>query len=251
MGIVNVTPDSFSGDGLLDPGSAIARGLAMLADGADIIDVGGESTRPGHTPVPAAEEMRRVLPVVEALARAGAVVSIDTWKLEVATAAAAAGASIVNDVWGLRRAPRIAELAAGQGLSLVLMHNQDGTEYAEDLLAAIKRRLRESIGVALMAGVPRERIIIDPGIGFGKTAEQNLEVLRRLAELRELGQPVLVGASRKSFLGRIFGQEMPERTWGTAASVTAAILRGAEVIRVHDVPEMVAVARVAGALRER
>jgi dihydropteroate synthase len=249
MGIVNVTPDSFSGDGLTDHRAAIARGLAMADAGAAIVDVGGESTRPGHEPVPAGEEVRRVVPVVAALARAGVTVSIDTSKLDVAAAAADAGAAIVNDVWGLQRAPGIARLAAERGLGLVLMHNQRGTAYDGDLLAAIRESLAESVRLAVAAGVPPRRVMVDPGIGFGKTAEQNVVVLRRLGELRELGQPILVGASRKSYLGKLFGQEMGMRAWGTAAAITAAILRGADVVRVHDVPEMLAVARVAEALR--
>jgi dihydropteroate synthase len=249
MGIVNVTPDSFSGDGVTDPQAAVAQGLAMAAAGADVVDVGGESTRPGHTPVSAAEESARVLPVVAGLARAGVTVSVDTSKLEVAEAAADAGATIVNDVWALQRSPGIARLAAQRGLGLVLMHNQEGHEYEADLLEAIKAVLGRSIRTALEAGVPAEKLIVDPGIGFGKTAEQNMVVLRRLQELHELGRPVLVGASRKSFLGRLFGQEMEARVWGTAAVVAASVLRGAAWVRVHDVPEMVAVARVAEALR--
>jgi dihydropteroate synthase len=249
MGIVNVTPDSFSGDGVLDRDAAVARGLAMAEAGADIVDVGGESTRPGHTAVSAEEEVARAIPVVSALARAGLTVSIDTSKLEVAERAADAGAAIVNDVWGLRRSPGIARLAAERGLGLVLMHNQDGTYYPGDLVAAVRTALAQSLATALRAGVAAERIVVDPGIGFGKTAEQNLVVLRRLGELRELGQPILVGVSRKSYLGRLFGQDMPMRAWGTAAAVTASILRGADIVRVHDVPEMVAVVRVAEALR--
>ena len=249
MGIVNVTPDSFSGDGLLDPEAAVASGLAMAEAGADILDVGGESTRPGHLPVDAAEEIRRAVPVVGALARAGLRVSIDTSKLEVARAAAEEGAAIVNDVWGLRRAPGIARLAAERGLGLVLMHNQEGTSYPGDLMEAIAAALRRSVDEALAAGVPAGRIVVDPGLGFGKTAEHNLVVLRRLDELRSLGHPILVGPSRKSFLGRLFGQEMPDRPWGTAAAVAAAVLRGADIVRVHDVPQMVAVVRVAEALR--
>jgi dihydropteroate synthase len=249
MGIVNVTPDSFSGDGLLDHRAAVAHGLAMARAGAHIIDVGGESTRPGHLPVSIDEEIRRAVPVVEALAREGLTVSVDTSKLEVAEAAVEAGATIVNDVWGLQRSPGIARLAAERGLGLILMHNQGGHEYEDDLVATIKSRLAEAAGAAREAGVPPERIVVDPGIGFGKTAEQNLVVLRRLEELRELGYEVLVGASRKSFLGRLFGQEMPERVWGTAAVVAVSILRGADIVRVHDVPAMIAVARVAEALR--
>jgi dihydropteroate synthase len=249
MGIVNVTPDSFSGDGLADHASAVARGLAMAEAGAAIVDVGGESTRPGHEPVPAAEEIRRAVPVVAELARAGVTVSIDTSKLEVAIAAADAGAAIVNDVWGLQRSPGIARLAAERGLGLIVMHNQQGTKYEGDLVAAVRASLATSARLAVAAGVPAERVVVDPGIGFGKTAAQNVVVLRRLDELCDLGHPVLVGVSRKSFLGRLFGQEMPMRVWGTAAAVTAAILRGAAIVRVHDVAEMLAVARVAEALR--
>jgi len=160
-----------------------------------------------------------------------------------------AGAAIVNDIWGLQRSPGIARLAAERGLGLVLMHNQDGTDYAEDLMSAVKRSLRASAAVAIAAGVPAERLVVDPGIGFGKTPEHNLVILRRLDELRELGYPILVGPSRKSFLGRLFGQEMPIRPWGTAAAVTAAILRGADIVRVHDLPEMLAVVQVAEALK--
>jgi dihydropteroate synthase len=249
MGIVNVTPDSFSGDGLTDPALAIERGKEMAAAGADVVDVGGESTRPGHAPVTVEEEVARVVPVVAGLAAAGIAVSVDTSKLAVAEAAADAGAGMVNDVWGLQRAPGIARLAAERRLGLVLMHNQEGHEYHADLVDTVKAVLARSVRAALEAGVPPERVIVDPGIGFGKTAEQNLVVLQRLEELTELGHPVLVGASRKSFLGRLFGQEMGTRIWGTAAVVAAAVLRGAAWVRVHDVPEMTAVARVAEGLR--
>ena len=251
MGIVNTTPDSFSGDGTLSGGheAAIARGLAMARAGADIVDVGGESTRPGHVPVAAVDELTRTIPVVRALVAGGITVSIDTSKLEVAEAALEAGASIVNDVWGLRRAPGIARAAAAGGAGLILMHNQEGNRYERDLVDEIKDRLRESANRAIQAGVPGERIVLDPGIGFGKTAEQNMIVLRRLGELGDLGYPIMVGPSKKSFLGKLFGQDMPARAWGTAAVVAACILRGAAIVRVHDVAEMVAVARVAEALR--
>ena len=250
MGIVNVTPDSFSGDGALDPDLAVRQGLRMVSEGADILDVGGESTRPGHEPVSADEEEARVLPVVRRLSReAGVPVSIDTSKLEVAEAALEAGAAAVNDVWGLQRSPGIAGLAARHSAALVLMHNQEGTAYERDLMEEIIASLRRSLDLALEAGVPRERVIVDPGIGFGKTAEHNLVVLRRLGELRVLGQPILVGTSRKSFLGKLFGLAPGERLEGTAASVTAAILQGADLVRVHDVKEMTRVARVAEALR--
>jgi len=251
MGIVNVTPDSFSGDGLAhDPEAAVALGLRMVEEGADLLDVGGESTRPGHTPVSAEEEIARAVPVVARLAaQAGVPVSIDTSKLAVAEAALAAGASLVNDVWGLQRAPGIAALCAREGAGLVLMHNQEGHEYG-DLLGEIAARLRRSLAAALAAGLPRERVLLDPGIGFGKTGEQNVQVLRHLERLRELGQPLLVGVSRKSFLSRIFGlEDMEARVDGTAAAVSAAVLRGADVVRVHDVARMARVVRVAEGLR--
>ena len=249
MGIVNVTPDSFSGDGVTDHGAAVEQGLRMVAEGADLLDVGGESTRPGHQPVTAEVELERVLPVVERLAReAGVPVSIDTWKLPVAEAAVAAGATIVNDVWGLQRSPGLAALAAREGLGLVVMHNQEGTDYG-DLMGELLASLRRSIAVAEAAGVPADRVIVDPGIGFGKTAEQNLVVLRRLAELGSLDRPLLVGTSRKSFIGRILDLPVDDRLEGTAASVAVAILRGADIVRVHDVRAMARVVRVAEALR--
>lgn len=249
MGIVNVTPDSFSGDGTTDPEAAAARALRLIEDGADMIDLGGESTRPGHEPVAAEVELARVLPVLRRLrGRAAVPISIDTWKLEVAEAAVAEGATMVNDVWGLQRTPGLAALAARHRLGLVLMHNRQGTDYA-DLLGEIGESLAGSLRTAVEAGVPRERVILDPGIGFGKTAVQNLEVLRRLDELAAPGQPLLVGVSRKSYLGRVFGQPLAERLPGTIASVTAAVLRGADVVRVHDVAEVVRAVRVAEALR--
>jgi dihydropteroate synthase len=249
MGIVNATPDSFSGDGVPDPDAAVRQALRMIDEGADIIDVGGESTRPGHEPVTAEEELRRVLPVLRRLCPVATVpVSIDTWKQEVAEAGVAAGAAIVNDIWGLQRSPGLAALAAERGLGLVLMHNQRGTAYG-DLMADVIASLRRSLAAALAAGVPRERVILDPGIGFGKTSEQGVEVLRRFAELASLDQPLLVGPSRKSYLGRIFGQPPGDRLPGTIASVTAAVLRGADIVRVHDVADVVRAVRVAEALR--
>jgi len=249
MGIVNVTPDSFSGDGVPDAGAAVEQGLRMVAEGADMLDVGGESTRPGHRPVTAEVELARVLPVVTRLAaEAGVPVSVDTWKLEVAEACVAAGASILNDVWGLQRSPGLAGLAAREGLGLVVMHNQAGTDYA-DLVPDLLRSLRRSLAVAEAAGVPAERVIVDPGIGFGKTGDQNLVVLRRLTELKALDRPLLVGTSRKSFIGRILDLPVDDRLEGTAASVAAAVLRGADIVRVHDVKAMSRVVRVAEALR--
>ena len=251
MGIVNVTPDSFSGDGLGDDrDAAVAQGLRMVEEGADLLDVGGESTRPGHVAISAADETVRTEEVVRRLSRESRVpVSIDTYKLEVAEAAVAAGATIVNDIWGLARSPALAQLAARHDCALVLMHNQDGTDYAGDLMVEIRRFLRTAVDAAMAAGVPRERIIVDPGIGFGKTADQNWEVMRRLEELKELGQPVLVGTSRKSFIGKLLDLPVTERVEGTAATVTASILRGADVVRVHDVREMMRVVRVADRMR--
>jgi dihydropteroate synthase len=247
MGIVNVTPDSFSGDGLGDDReAAIAQGLRMVEEGADLLDVGGESTRPGHVPISATEEIARTEEVARRLSKeSGVPVSIDTYKIDVAEAAVAAGATMVNDVWGLARTPVLAELAARHECALVVMHNQDGTEYAGNVMTEVKRFLRASVDEAIAAGVPRERILIDPGIGFGKTADQNWEVMRRLEGLRELGQPVLIGTSRKSFIGKLLDLPVTDRVEGTAATVTAAVLRGADVVRVHDVREMIRVVRVA------
>jgi dihydropteroate synthase len=222
----------------------------MVQEGADMLDVGGESTRPGHQPITAAEEIARTEAVVARLAlEAGVPISIDSYKLEVASRAVAAGATIVNDIWGLTRSPELAELAAANNCALVLMHNQDGTDYARDLMEEIKRFLRVAIDRAFKAGVARERVLVDPGIGFGKTAEQNWVVMRRLQELRELGQPILIGTSRKSFIGKLLDLPAGERIEGTAATVTAAVLRGSDVVRVHDVREMARVVRVADHMR--
>ena len=247
MGIVNVTPDSFSGDGLgTDVDAAIGQGLRMVGEGADILDIGGESTRPGHVPVTAAEEILRVDAVVRRLAADGGVpVSIDTYKEEVAARAIAGGAAILNDVWGLARSPAIADLAARHGCALVLMHNQDGTDYAGDLMDEIKRFLSEAAARATAAGVPREKVILDPGIGFGKTADQNWEVMRRFEELKELGHPLLVGTSRKSFIGKLLDLPVTDRLEGSEATVVAAVLRGCDIVRVHDVLPTTLAVRVA------
>jgi dihydropteroate synthase len=251
MGIVNVTPDSFSGDGLgTDADAAVAQGLRMAGEGADMLDVGGESTRPGHVPVTAAEEISRTENALRRLARdSGVPVSIDTYKQEVAEVAIAAGATILNDVWGLTRSPAIADLAARHGCALVVMHNQEGTEYPGDLMDEIKRFLAAAAARAIAAGVPKERVIVDPGIGFGKTADQNWEVMRRFTELRGLGQPILVGTSRKSFIGKLLELPVTERLEGTTATVVAAVLRGADVVRVHDVLQMTRAVRVADRMR--
>jgi dihydropteroate synthase len=251
MGIINVTPDSFSGDGTgADLERAVAQGVRMVSEGADMLDVGGESTRPGHQPITAAEEISRTSVVVARLAHETQVpVSIDTYKLEVAEAAVAAGATILNDIWGLTRSPTLAQLASTGNCALVVMHNQDGTDYAGDVMEEIKRFLRVAVDRAIDAGVPREKVLIDPGIGFGKTAEHNWIVMRRLAELRDLGQPILIATSRKSFIGKALDLQVDDRLEGTAATVTAAVLRGADVVRVHDVREMARVAQIADRMR--
>ncbi len=245
MGVVNVTPDSFSDGGLyLEPEAAVAHGEQLARDGAEILDVGGESTRPGAAPVPAPEEIERTQPVVSDLAGLGHTVSIDTSKLAVAEAALEAGASIVNDVTALRGDPEIGGLCAERGAGLVLMHMrgsprtmQDDPHY-DDVVEDVKAFLGERLETALAAGVAEERIWLDPGIGFGKTLEHNLELLRRLGELRELGRPLLIGTSRKSFIGRIDGSEADARIGGTIASSVLAVAEGAEILRVHDVAEV-------------
>ncbi|HLB26161.1 MAG TPA: dihydropteroate synthase [Dehalococcoidia bacterium] len=249
MGIVNVTPDSFSGDGLArDVSAAVEQAVRMCREGADIIDVGGESTRPGFEPIPAEEEIRRTLPVIERLVReVDSPVSIDTYKAEVARAALAAGAAMVNDVHGFRRDPEVAAAAAEFGVPAVAMHNQRGREY-RDVIGDITAGLLESLRIAGERGLPRERVIVDPGFNFGWTAEQALEMLRRLGELRTLGRPVLVGTSRKSTIGSVLGLPVEERLEGTAATVALTIAGGADIVRVHDVKEMVRVARMADAV---
>jgi dihydropteroate synthase len=254
MGVVNVTPDSFSDGGrYLDAGAAVAHGEKLLRDGAEILDVGGESTRPGAVEVDEAEELRRVEPVVEALA-GETTVSIDTSKLAVAEAALDAGAAIVNDVTALRGDPEMAALCADRGAGVVLMHMpgsprtmQDNPAY-EDVVDEIKAFLAERIEVAVATGVEEERIWLDPGIGFGKTVEHNLELLRRLQELRGLGRPLVIGASRKSFIGRIDGSDVDERLGGSIASSVLAAAEGADVLRVHDVAETAQAMRVAEAV---
>jgi dihydropteroate synthase len=245
MGVVNVTPDSFSDGGLyLDPGAAIAHGRELAEAGADILDVGGESTRPGAEFVPAEEELRRVVPVVRGLRDTGPRISVDTSKAEVAAAALEAGAEIVNDVTALRGDPGMAALCAERGATVVLMHMrgdprtmQDDPRY-DDVVAEVKGFLAERLGAATAAGIAAERIWLDPGIGFGKTAAHNLELLRRLGELCELGCPLVVGTSRKSFIGRFDGSGAGERLGGTIASSVLAAAEGADVLRVHDVAEM-------------
>jgi len=253
MGILNVTPDSFSdGGSYLDSGLAVARAKQMVADGADIIDLGGESTRPGYTPVEPEEELARVIPVLEKLVEELPVpISIDTSKAVVARRALETGAHVLNDQRALRADPAMAGLAAEYGVPVVLMHNQEGTGY-NDLTGDMIAYFQESVNIALEAGVDRKKIIIDPGIGFGKTAEQNLEVLRRLRELRCLGFPVMIGTSRKSTIGKVLGLPVDQRVEGTAATVAVGIVNGADIVRVHDVKEMARVARMTDAIvRER
>ena len=249
MGVINVTPDSFSGDGLGgDVQAAVEQALRFEGEGADFLDIGAESTRPGHQPVPEAEELERLLPSLEAIAgRVSVPISVDTWKSGVARAALDAGASIVNDVWGLRADPEMAGVAAERGAGLIVMHNQRGHRY-DDLLNDIIASLRNSVEEAVRAGVPRENLVVDPGIGFGKTADQNLEVLKNLRRLNELGLPVLVGTSRKSTIGRLLGLPSDQREEGTAATVALAIAEGVDVVRVHDVKAMARVCRVADAV---
>jgi dihydropteroate synthase len=245
MGVVNVTPDSFSDGGLyLDPEAAIAHGRELAAAGGEILDVGGESTRPGAEAVSEEEELRRVVPVIRGLRDFDCEISIDTAKVGVAKAALDAGAAIVNDVTALRGDPEMAALCAERSAIVILMHMlgdprtmQDDPHY-EDVVAEVKAFLAERREAAVAAGIAEERIWLDPGIGFGKTAEHNMELLRRLAELRELGRPLVIGTSRKSFIGRLDGSAAGERLGGTIASSVLAAAEGAEVLRVHDVAEM-------------
>ncbi|MBI2864874.1 MAG: dihydropteroate synthase [Chloroflexi bacterium] len=249
MGIINVTPDSFSGDGLgTDVEAAVARAKKMAGEGADIIDVGAESTRPGSQPVTAEEEIRRLLPVVERLvAEVSLPISVDTYKAEVARQAIAAGVHMINDVWGLKEDPEMAEVVAASGLPIILMHNQSHTNY-RNLMADVIFSLYQSVALALSAGVDWENIIVDPGIGFGKTMEHNLEILRRLSEFKVLGRPILLGTSRKSTIGRVLGLPPEERVEGTAATIAIGIAMGADMVRVHDVNEMSRVCRMSDAI---
>ena len=259
MGVINVTPDSFSDGGMLDdPAAAIDLGLRMVDEGAGILDVGGESTRPGALGVETAEELRRVLPVIQGLAsRVDVPISIDTYKADTAAAALNAGASIVNDISGLRYEGALGKVVAGGNAAIVLMHTRGRSRdmykqasYGE-VVAEVLDELRESISFAIGAGIPRDRILIDPGLGFAKEATHSFEALARLDEFSELGRPLVVGPSRKSFLARPLGGKVPApaRDWATAAAVTAAVLSGAHVVRVHAVAEMVQVAQVADEIR--
>jgi dihydropteroate synthase len=257
MGVLNVTPDSFSDGGqYLDSEKAVGRALEIEHAGADLLDIGGESTRPGSAGISAQEEMRRVVPVLEKLrGQLNIPISIDTSKSEVAEAAAYQGAEIINDVTALRADPRLAAIAARRKLPLILMHmrGEPGTmqkkPFAHDVMADVKNGLEQAVAAAGRAGVAKSQILVDPGIGFGKSAQQNFELLARLPELAELGFPLLVGTSRKSFIAKTLGAAVKgERLWGTAATVAASILGGAHIVRVHDVAEMVEVAVIADAI---
>jgi dihydropteroate synthase len=260
MGIINVTPDSFSDGGQLpDVAAAVDAGVRMVDEGADLLDIGGESTRPGAKPLAVDEERRRVLPVIEQLAaRVTVTLSIDTYKAAIADAAIGAGAAMVNDISGLRYEPALGEVVSRHRVPIVLMHTRGRPQqmYAQatyvDAVAEVLDELRESITFAGGCGIPRDRILIDPGLGFAKEAAHSYEVLGRLDEFADLGRPLLVGPSRKSFLTRPFGRTVPvaEREWATAAAVTAAVLGGAHVIRVHAVREMAQVVRVADEIRK-
>jgi len=258
VGVLNVTPDSFSDGGKYDqPGIAIEHALALELAGADLLDIGGESTRPGSEAPSASEELDRILPVLEGLrGRLKIPISVDTRRSAVAQLAVQAGAELINDVSGLKNDARIADVAAKYGVPLILMHmrGEPGTmqrgPFARDVMKDVTQGLRESVAKAGKAGVAKSQIILDPGIGFGKSHSQNYELLQKLPQLAALGYPLLVGTSRKGFLGATLardGKPAPpeERIWGTSATVTASILGGAHIVRVHDVPEMVQVARVA------
>lgn len=254
MGVLNVTPDSFSDGGkFLSPKAAAERAFEMERDGADILDIGGESTRPGASPLDAAEELARILPVLEMLrGKLKIPISIDTQKAEVAKAAISCGAAIVNDVSALRLDKNLAEVVAESNVGIILMHmrgeprTMQNGPFVRDVMRDVMTGLREALRRAKQAGIKRSRILVDPGIGFGKNYRQNFEVLARLTELNKLGCPVVIGPSRKAFLGASLDNAPPEeRVWGTAATVAAAILRGAHIVRVHDVKEMAQVAKIA------
>ena len=249
MGIINVTPDSFSGDGLGgDIEAVVAQAQRFADEGADILDIGGESTRPNAAPVPVEEELRRVIPVIERLA--GEVklpLSVDTYHSKVARRAVSAGARMINDIWGLKHDPGLADIAASEGIPIILMSNQR-QDVPKNIIPDVISDLRKSMSLALDRGVPRENIILDPGIGFGKTVEQNLEILRRLEELKSLGRPLLIGTSRKSIIGLVLDLPAEERLEGTAATVAISIAGGADIVRVHDVGQMVRVCRMSDAI---
>ncbi|KJE27076.1 dihydropteroate synthase [Geobacillus kaustophilus] len=249
MGIVNVTPDSFSDGGrFYDVENAVKHAKRLVAEGADIIDIGGESTRPGADPVPLDEELRRVIPAVKAIAKAVSVpISIDTYKAEVARQAMEAGAHIINDVWGAKADPDMARVAAAYDAPIILMHNRRDMAY-RDLISDMIADLKESIRIVKEAGVKDESIILDPGIGFAKTVEHNLEVMRRLDEFAALGYPLLLGTSRKRFIGHVLGVPVEERVEGTGATVCLGIMKGVHIVRVHDVLPIARMAKMMDAM---
>lgn len=249
MGVLNLSPDSFSGDGLDgDMGAILDRARRMVTDGADILDIGGESTRPGSEALPAEEELRRVIPAIERLAGEIAVpISIDTYKSEVAALALKAGAAIINDIWGLKHDPGLAQVAAQAGVPIILMSNQRDSPEPYDIIKEVIFSLSESIKLAVKSGVAGENIIIDPGIGFGKSPGQNLEIIRRLAELKALGKPVLLGTSRKFGSGRTPDNRLEE----TAATLAIGIANGADIVRVHDVSQMARVVKMSDAVTRK
>jgi dihydropteroate synthase len=248
MGILNVTPDSFSDGGrFLARDDALASARKMVAHGADVIDVGAESTRPDATPVEAAEEWRRLEPVIGEIAALGTPVSIDTYKADIAARACAAGAVIVNDVWGLQKDPAMADTVAGAGAAVIMMHNRQGADPQADILAEIDRFFERSMELAARAGIPAERQMLDPGIGFGKTLDQNYMVVNRLQHFARHGLPLLVGASRKRLIGAVLDVDTDDRLYGSLALHTIAFVRGAAMVRVHNVQPHVDAARIAHA----
>ena len=249
MGIINVSPESFSGDGFdSDIAGVIKRGLTFQAEGADILDLGAQSTRPGHLEITEKAELDRLIPALDALVNNVDIpISVDTYKPEVAKAALESGASIINDIWGLKHDPNMAQIAAEHEAPIILMHNQSTTDY-NDLIANILESLNYSIELALQYGVSKTNIIVDPGIGFGKTPDQNLEIIKRLNEFLTLGVPILIGTSRKSTIGYILDTPPNERLEGTASTIALSIAAGVDIIRVHDVREMVRVSRMTDAI---
>jgi len=250
MGILNVTPDSFSDGGNFNNiDTAVNHAKEMINDGADIIDLGGESTRPGHTYVDSEEEKRRILPVIKKLKEEIQVpISVDTYKADVAEASLELGVEMINDIWGLTKDKNMANVIAKYDAYVCIMHNQDTTEYNKDIMEAIKEFLQNSIDLALKSGIKKEKIVLDPGIGFGKTFEQNLEVLKRLDEIKTLGYPVLLGTSRKSVIGNVLNVEPKERLEGTIATTVLGIRDGVDIVRVHDVKENLKAAKMADAI---
>ncbi|MCP3029673.1 dihydropteroate synthase [Halobacillus sp. A5] len=252
MGILNITPDSFSDGGRFNQiDAAVAHAVQMEKDGAHIIDVGGESTRPGHRPVSEQEEADRVVPVIEAVKeRVSIPISIDTYKAAVARRALEAGADIINDVWGAKKEPEIAEVAAELAAPIILMHNRENKNYSS-LIVDMKEDLKESLKLAKEAGVSDQQIILDPGVGFAKTMEDNLEVMRQLDQFHDLGYPLLLGTSRKSFIGHVLDLPETERMEGTGATVCLGIAKGAKIVRVHDVKEIARMAKMMDAMTGR